>query len=74
MTTTGVDTRQSLGVDLERIRLQHRARRIERVLDVLRERRALSRQTGPRPAALDQAIAGFGEELGSVRRRLRALH
>jgi hypothetical protein len=61
-----------IGSELERARLEHRARRIERVLGVLRERRT-GAHTGPRSAALDQAIAGFGEELGAIRSRLRRL-
>jgi hypothetical protein len=61
---------KTIGADLERRRLQHRARRIEHVIVVLRERRALGIQSGSRPAALDQAIAGFGAELASVRERL----
>ena len=69
MATTGMECRP-IGVDLERRRLQHRARRIERVIAVLQQRRSTGTPTGSRPAALDQAIAGFGAELASVRARL----
>jgi hypothetical protein len=61
---------QTIGADLERRRLQHRALRIERVLVVLQERKTLGLRSGSRPAALDQAIAGFGAELAAVRERL----
>ena len=73
MPTSISDARRSLGADLERSRLEHRARRIERVLAVLRDQRIRSDETGRRPIALDQAIGAFGEEFGAVRARLRML-
>jgi hypothetical protein len=63
----------TLGAQLERARLQHRAQRIERVLRVLEARRTEGIRSGERPSALEQAIAGFGDELGTVRARLRRL-
>jgi hypothetical protein len=73
MSSTTLDPPLTLGVQLERTRLEHRARRIERVLVVLRHQRRQARDCGRSPAALDHAIAGFGEELGDVRDRLRAM-
>jgi hypothetical protein len=73
MSSTTLEPPRSLGAHLERTRLQHRARRIERVLVVLRDQRRRASDRGRSPAALDQAIAGFGDELGEVRRRLLRL-
>ena len=59
---------------IERDRLLDRARRIERVLEALRER-ALYRDTvdGRTPAPLTTVISDFGVELGRLRRRLSEL-
>jgi hypothetical protein len=73
MSSTMIDPPTTLGAQLERTRLVHRARRIERVLVVLRHQRLRARERGQAPAGLDQAIAGFGDELGDVRDRLRAM-
>jgi hypothetical protein len=64
------DTRH---VVLERARLHDRSRRIELALAALRERAASDARTGDVPPPLRQAIAGFGSDLVSVRRRLRTL-
>jgi hypothetical protein len=73
MSSTMLDPPPTLGAQLERTRLEHRARRIERVLVVLRHQRQDARDRGRVPAGLDHAIVGFGEELGDVRGRLRAM-
>jgi hypothetical protein len=74
MTTSPLsDGGPSLTSDVARRRLQHRARRIEQVLSVLRERRSHAGGAGERPVALDRAIAGVGGEVASVRSRLRKM-
>jgi hypothetical protein len=73
MSSTMMDPPSTLGAQLERTRLEHRARRIERVLVVLRHQRLRARDRGQAPAGLDHAIAGFGDELGDVRHRFRAM-
>jgi hypothetical protein len=72
MATSVTPDRRPIGAELERVRLEHRARRIERALAVLRDHRAYPPDRD-RPAALDQAIAGFRQELAAVRDRLRQL-
>jgi hypothetical protein len=57
---------QTLGGELERVRLDHRTRRIERVLVSLRERRTERARAGAIPPALNQAIDDFTRELGAV--------
>jgi hypothetical protein len=57
----------SPAAELKRLRLMHRARGMERVLFMLRERHRERSLVGPVPAALSQAIAGFSEELGRIR-------
>jgi hypothetical protein len=73
MSLTAQRTERTLASQLAHDRLRRRARRIEQVLVVLRDRRDSSTLHGPRPAALDQAIAGFGQELASIQKRLRRL-
>ena len=73
MPVTMLDPPPTLGAQLERTQLEHRARRIERVLVVLRHQRRQARDRGRTPAGLDDAIAGFGAELGGVRSRLQAM-
>ena len=59
----------------ERSRLVDRARRIDAVLATLRKHAAAQeRERQGVPVELRQAIAEFGHELGSVRRRTRHLH
>lgn len=58
----------TLGATLERVRLTHRARRVEMVLAQLDERRR--ERSGPVPTGLDQAIEGFADELTLVRAQL----
>jgi hypothetical protein len=63
----------TLATDLECRRLEHRAKRLERVMVALHDR-AVARATGGEvPPPLRQAIAGFGVELGAVRRRLEEM-
>jgi hypothetical protein len=61
---------QTLGGELERVRLAHRTRRIERTLVSLRERRAERARAGAVPPALSQAIDDFSRELAQLRARL----
>jgi hypothetical protein len=65
--------RPTLGAAVERSRLEHRARRLERVLVVLWDHRARADAASTRHAALGQAIAGFGDELRDAQARLRLL-
>jgi len=62
------DRRRSIAVELERARLEHRARRMEAVVHQLRERA----RHHPAPHLLGRAIDGFDAELTSVRDRLAA--
>jgi hypothetical protein len=64
---------QTLGAELERVRLAHRTRQIERVLVSLRERRTERARAGPVPPALSQAIDDFSRELAQLRARLSAM-
>jgi hypothetical protein len=62
----------SLRGELERRRIEHRARRVEQVLAALRARaRAREATGGPVPAPLWHAVRGFEAELETVRDRLR---
>ena len=61
----------TLGRKLELDRLEHRARRLQLVIAVLRERASAS-DSGPAPAGLRHAINDFARELSQVQRRLRA--
>ncbi len=63
----------SLAGDLERMRLEHRARRIMHVVGALRARRESYRAGGTVPLALGTAIRDLDRELGAVRRRLSEL-
>ena len=57
--------------ELEQDRLRHRARQIERVMSALRDRAVYRHAVkGQTPPALQRAIADFGVELDSIRRRL----
>jgi len=60
----------SIGHALERRRLEHRVQRIEFVIAALRRLSSARATDGPSPAPLRQAIAGFSQELTSVRDRL----
>lgn len=62
----------TLGGELEHNRLQHRARRLELVIETLRERASASARIGPVPSGLQHAIADFSTELSRVRHRLHA--
>jgi hypothetical protein len=59
----------TVGQDLERHRLEHRARRLRLVIDALRERASASAD-GSIPPALHRALAEFSTELAHVRARL----
>jgi len=61
-------------IQLQRDRLEHQVRRMERVTEALRDR-AVYRQarTGTTPQPLRQAIFGFERELGAARRQLAEL-
>jgi hypothetical protein len=58
-----------IGGDLEHDRLRHRERRVQMVLDILRER-ARTRPAGAVPTGLAEAIRSFEAELEAVRRAL----
>jgi hypothetical protein len=60
----------AIGVELARRRDAIRARRIERVLDVLRGRRAGLQDGSPERTRLERRIEDFDRELDSVRSRL----
>ena len=63
----------SLGADLERRRLQHRAERLRRAVAALDDRALLRRRYGDEvPGPLREALAGFRAELDEVERRLAA--
>lgn len=66
-----LDPSATIGAELERQRLQLRARHVRLVLVLLRERAGASTASGrPRPG-LEQAIRQFSAELSSIRRRLQ---
>jgi hypothetical protein len=72
-TKTAVPPPATIGGDLERLRLEHRAERIEFTIKALR-RLADSRAPGrSAPAPLRQALDGFSDELATVRHRLTEL-
>jgi hypothetical protein len=58
---------ETLAADLERARLEHRARRLEAAVRALKDRVHGGR---PVPRALTQALTEFQSELRSVRARL----
>lgn len=61
----------SLARDLEQLRLEERARRMEAVIRELRARaRYREARGGEVPVPLHDAIAGFREELAGIDRRL----
>ena len=61
----------SLARDLERLRLEERARRMEAVIRELRARaRHREARSGEVPVPLREAIDGFREELAGIDRRL----
>lgn len=71
---TALPNPKSLGAALERQRLEHRARRLERVLAALDDRRLYrERADGATPPALREAIHDFRTELEAVERRLELL-
>ncbi len=60
---------RGIGLELERRRLEHRARRIEFVIAALHRLADARAPDGPIPAPLRQAIGGFSQELARVDRR-----
>jgi hypothetical protein len=64
----------SVGHDLERRRLEHRARRLHLVVAALRARASAASDSGSVPPALHRALADFSSELAHVRRRLGERH
>lgn len=56
----------TLSSELERVRLEHRARRLRLVVAVLREHARLARASGPMPRGLQQAITDFSAQLTEV--------
>jgi hypothetical protein len=66
-------TRMSVRQELERARLEHRARRLRLVVSALRERSLAAAQHGSVPPALQRALMDFSGELAEVRARLGRL-
>ena len=62
---------RSLGRQLERDRLEQRARRVRQVIHALRERADARDSAGGAPRPLRAAIEDFGRELTELERRLR---
>ncbi|HVW17983.1 MAG TPA: hypothetical protein VHB30_07015 [Solirubrobacteraceae bacterium] len=62
-----------IGVDLERMRLEHRAHRVRRVIAVLRNLAATRSPTDRGASALRRAIDGFSDELAHLDRRLHEI-
>lgn len=60
----------SLGSELERVRLEERARQLERVVRVLRSRARAADAAHRQRGGLQRAVADFTDELEGVRRRL----
>jgi hypothetical protein len=63
----------SLGVMLERRRLEMRIHRVQRVLRALQDRHRVRGRGGKAPAPLGQTIEEFARELADLRRRLDRL-
>ncbi|EHN12528.1 hypothetical protein PAI11_05510 [Patulibacter medicamentivorans] len=64
---------RTIGADLERVRLEHRARRIDHVLTALRERQYRDAVAGRRQSGVPRLMEDFTAELQQVRGRLMAL-
>lgn len=62
---------RSLGRQLERDRLEQRARRVRQVIRALRERAEARDTAGGTPRPLRAAIEDFGRELAELEHRLR---
>lgn len=62
--------RPTVGAELERMRLEHRARRLERALRRLRDRATVADAGVTRRARLDRAVTDVSGELDRVRDRL----
>jgi hypothetical protein len=61
---------QPIGYDLERIRLEHRARRLELAIAALNRLQDQRTAGGTRTPPMSRATATFALELSTVRRRL----
>ena len=71
---TALPNPKSLGAALELQRLEHRQRRLKRVIAALEDRRTFREEAdGSVPGALREAIGGFRQELDAVERRLALL-
>jgi hypothetical protein len=66
-------TRHTIGQELERRRLEHRAQRLEAALRALHVRAADQGRRGAVPPGLSEAIGDFAAELAAVRARIDAL-
>lgn len=62
----------TLGGQLERRRLEHRAQRLHLTILALRERRSIAATAGRVPRPLQQAIGDFSAELASIEKYLGA--
>jgi len=62
----------TIGAELELLRLQRRARQLERVLERLKHRARAADAGCVERAGLHRAVAEFGAELQQVRHRLNA--
>lgn len=63
----------TIGVDIERRRLEHRAHRIEFTIAALSRLADTRAPDGPVPVPLREAIVGFSRELAELDRRLTDL-
>lgn len=63
----------TIGSDLERIRLEHRARRLEHMHTILSTRVRVDHEAGRRGPALSRVLDDFTTELVQVRGRLAVL-
>lgn len=71
--TVPVASATSIGRELERVRLEHRARRMGFAIAALRDISDARAKNGAAPPALRRAIAGFSQELSQVRQRIDQL-
>ena len=62
----------TLGAALEQVRLAHRVRRLEQVLEVLYGRARSHRASDTVPRALIESIDGFSRELARLREQVRS--
>lgn len=67
------DQTRTIRAELERLRLRHRARRMEHVIKALRGRADVRATRGQTLVPLRHAIESFSRELAQIRRRLEHL-